>query len=146
MRKNSKPRSFMFQMGGSKDLRLYVMFPAKVLLEKKKQKRLKFWETHFMVGNAPAYNFKTVFEVPYLKLQTLHEDQPNDIVLLVGLNDTNKQASGKSNMETIAENIVNIFKCCITCGEKKMKILLILPKRNIGLARLIRQVNGMLKE
>ena len=96
-----------------------------------------------MVGNAPAYNFKTVFEVPHLKLQTLHEDQPNDIVLLVGLNDTNKLASGKSNMETIAENIVNIFKCCITCGEKKMKILLILPKRNIGLARLIRQVNGI---
>ena len=40
----------------------------------------------------------TVFEVPHLRFWTPHEDQLNVVVLLVGSNETNKQASGKDNI------------------------------------------------
>ena len=59
--------------------------------------------------------------MPYLRLRTPHEDQPNVVVLLVGSNDINKQTGGKDNDETIAKDIVNIFKCCITFREKKFR-------------------------
>ena len=43
-------------------------------------------------------------------------------------------------------DIINIGKSCINFGVKKVVISSILPKKNIALTRLIRQVNDSLRE
>ena len=83
-------------------------------------------------------------------LPTLHEDQPDVILLYIGSNDINNQTKDKTNIEKSTEDIINIGKCLINFDVKEVIILIIipsiLPKNNIALTRLIRQVNDRLRE
>ena len=83
-------------------------------------------------------------------LPTLHEDQPDVILLHIGSNDINNQTKDKTNIEKSMEDIINIGKCLINFDVKEVIILIIipsiLPKNNIALTRLIRQVNDRLRE
>ena len=76
----------------------------------------------------------------------LHEDQPNVVLLHTSSIDLNNQTKGKINTEILKENIINIGKHCINFGVKEVIISLIVPKNNITLTRLIRQVNSSLRE
>ena len=75
-------------------------------------------------------------------LPTLHEDHP-DVVLL---HDINNQTKDRINTKKLMGDIINISKSCIDLGVKEIVISSILPKKNIALACLIRQVNDSLRE
>ena len=53
---------------------------------------------------------------------------------------------GKLNTEKPTEVIINIGKSWIDLGVKRVIILLILPKNNIALTRLIQQLKDSLKD
>ena len=78
-------------------------------------------------------------------LPTLHEDHLNVILLHICSNDINNQKKDRINTEKLTGDIINIGKSCIDLGVKKV-VTSILPKKNIALTRLIRQVNGSLRE
>ena len=82
----------------------------------------------------------------YYILPTLQEDQPDVVFLHIGSNDINNQTKDKINTEKQAGDIINIGKPYIDLGVKEVVISSILPKKNIALTRLIRQVNDSLKE
>ena len=50
------------------------------------------------------------------------------------------------NAEKLTGDIINICKSCINLGVKEVVMSSILPKKNIGLTRLIWQVNDSLRE
>ena len=79
-------------------------------------------------------------------LPTLHEDHPDVVLLHTDSNDINNQTKDRVNIEKLTWDIINIGKCCIDLGVKKVVISSILPKRNIALTRLIRQINDSLRE
>ena len=66
-------------------------------------------------------------------------------MLYIGSNDINNQTKDKINIEKLTGDIINIGKSCINLGEKYLVISSILPKKNIALTRLIRQVNDSLR-
>ena len=76
----------------------------------------------------------------------LHEDQPDVVLLHIGSNDINNQIKDKTNTEKLTEDIINIGKSCINLGVKEVIISSILPKNNIALTRIIRQMNDSLRE
>ena len=68
-------------------------------------------------------------------------DQPDVVLLHIGSNDINIQTEDRINTEKLMGDIINIGKSCINLGVKEVVISSILPKKNIALTRLIRQVN-----
>ena len=79
-------------------------------------------------------------------LPTLHEDDPDVVLLHIGSNDMNNKTKGRRNTEKLTGYIINIGKSCIDLGVNEVVILSMLPKNNIVLTRFIRQVNNSLKE
>ena len=79
-------------------------------------------------------------------LPKLHEDQPDVVLLHIGSNDLNNQIKDKTNTGKLTEDIINICKSCINLGVKEVIISSILPKNNIALTRIIRQMNDSLRE
>ena len=79
-------------------------------------------------------------------LPKLHEDQPDVVLLHIGSNDLNNQIKDKTNTEKLTEDIINIGESCINLGVKEVIISSILPKNNIALTRIIRQMNDSLRE
>ena len=79
-------------------------------------------------------------------LPTYHEDHPDVALLHIGSNDINNQMKDRINTEKLTGDIINIGKSCIDLGVKEVVISSILPKKNIALTRLIRQVNDSLRE
>ena len=79
-------------------------------------------------------------------LPTLHEDHPDVVLLHIGSNDINNQMKDRINTEKLVEDIINIGKSRINLGVKEVVISSILPKKNIKLTRLTRQVNNSLRE
>ena len=79
-------------------------------------------------------------------LLKLHEDQPDVVLLHIGSNDLNNQIKDKTNTEKLTEDIINIGESCINLGVKEVIISSILPKNNIALTRIIRQMNDSLRE
>ena len=77
---------------------------------------------------------------------TLHEDHPDVVLLHIGSNDINNQTKDRINTKKLTGDIINISKSCIDLGVKETVISSILPKKNIALACLIRQVNDSLRE
>ena len=67
-------------------------------------------------------------------------------MLHIGSNDINNQTKNRINTEKLMGAIINIGKSCIHFGVKKVVISSILPKKNITLIRLIRQVNDGLRD
>ena len=78
-------------------------------------------------------------------LTTLHKDQPDVVLLHIGSNDINNRIKDKKT-EELTEDIVSIGKSCIDLGVREVIIRSILPKHNTVLTRLIRQVNGSLRQ
>ena len=74
-------------------------------------------------------------------LPTLHEDQPDVVLLHNGSNNINNQTKDKVNTVKLTEDIINIGKFCIDLGMKEVIESSILPDNNIASTRLIRQVN-----
>ena len=79
-------------------------------------------------------------------LPTLHGDHSDVVLLHTGSNDINNQTKDRVNIEKLTWDIINIGKCCIDLDMKEVVISSILPKRNIALTRLTRQVNDSLRE
>ena len=64
-------------------------------------------------------------------------------MLHIGSNDINNQTKDKTDTEKLTGDIINIGKSCI---DLVVVISSVLPKTNISLTRLIRQVNDSLRE
>ena len=64
-------------------------------------------------------------------LPTLHEDQPDVVLLHIGSNDINNQTKDKIKTEKLAEDIINIGKSCIDLSVKKVAVSSILLKRTL---------------
>ena len=79
-------------------------------------------------------------------LPTLHEDHPDVVLLRIGSNDIHNQTKDRINTEKLKGDIINIGKSCIDLGVKEVVISSILPKKNIALTPLIRQVKDSLRE
>ena len=82
-------------------------------------------------------------------LPTLHKNHPDVVLLHIGSNDINTkryQTKDRINTGKLTGDIINISKSCIDLGVKEVVILLILPKKNIELTRLIQQMNDSLRE
>ena len=79
-------------------------------------------------------------------LPTLHEDQPDVVLLHVDSKYINNQTKDRINTEKLTEDIINTGKSCIDLGVKELVISSILPIKNIALTRLIRQVNDSLRK
>ena len=79
-------------------------------------------------------------------LPTLHEDQPDVVLLHIGFNDINNQTEDRINTEKLTGDIINIGKSCIDLGVKDVVMSSILPKKNIALTCLIQQVEDSLRE
>ena len=79
-------------------------------------------------------------------LPTLHEDQPDVVLLHIGSNNINNQTKDRINAKKLTGDIINIGKSCLDLGVKEIVISSILPNKNISLTRLIRQVNDSLRE
>ena len=77
---------------------------------------------------------------------TLHEDQPDVVLLHIGSNDINNQTKDRINTEKLTGNIINIGKSCIDLGVKEVVISSILHKKKFALTHLIRPVNDSLRE
>ena len=67
-------------------------------------------------------------------------------MLHIGSNDINSQTKDRINTEKLTGDIINTGKSSINLGVKEAVISSILPKRNIALTHLIRQVNNSLRE
>ena len=67
-------------------------------------------------------------------------------MLHIGSNDINNQTKDRINTEKLAGGISNIGKSCIDLGVMEVVISSVLPKKNIALTRLIRQVGDNLRE
>ena len=78
-------------------------------------------------------------------LPIFHEDQPDAVLPYIGSNEINNQTKNKINNEKQTGDIINTGKSCIDLGVKEV-VISILPKNNIALTRLIRQVNDSLRE
>ena len=78
-------------------------------------------------------------------LPTLHEDQPDVVLLHIGSNDINNQTKDRINAKKLTGDTINIGKSCLDLGVKEV-VISILPNKNISLTRLIRQVNDSLRE
>ena len=79
-------------------------------------------------------------------LLTLHKDHPDVVLLHIDSNDINNQKKDIINTEKLTGDITNIGKSCIDLCVKEVVISSILPKRNIALTHLIRQVNYTLRK
>ena len=77
-------------------------------------------------------------------LPTLHEDHP-DVVFYISVLMINR-TKDRINTEKLTGDSINIGKSCIDLGVKEVVMSSILPKKNIALTRLIRQVNDSLRE
>ena len=67
-------------------------------------------------------------------------------MLNIDSNDINKQKKDIINTEKLTGDIINIGKSCTDLCVKRVVISSILPKRNIALTHLIRQVNYSLRK
>ena len=67
-------------------------------------------------------------------------------MLHIDSNDINNQKKDIINTEKLTGDITNIGKSCIDLCVKEVVISSILPKRNIALTHLIRQVNDTLRK
>ena len=67
-------------------------------------------------------------------------------MLHIGSSDTNNETKDIINTENLTGDIINIGKSYIDLGVKEVVISSILPKKNIALTRLLRQVNDSLRE
>ena len=79
-------------------------------------------------------------------LPTLHEDQPDVVLLHVGSKYINNQTKDRINTEKLTGDIINTGKSCIDLGVKELVISSILSIKNIALTCLIRQVNDSLRK
>ena len=105
------------------------------------QKSVNGGETYFNV-----FQGDTSKRLNHYILPTLHEEHPDVVLLHIGSNDINSQMKDRINAEKLTGDIINICKSCIDLGVNEVVISSILPKKNIGLTRLIWQVNGSLRE
>ena len=79
-------------------------------------------------------------------LPTLYEDHCDVALLHIGFNDiNNNQTKDSINTDKVTEDITIIGKSCIDVGVKEV-VISILPKKNIALTHLRRQVNDSLRE
>ena len=67
-------------------------------------------------------------------------------MLHIDSNDINKQKKDIINTEKLTGDIINIGKSCTDLCVQRVVISSILPKRNIALTHLIRQVNYSLRK
>ena len=105
------------------------------------QKSVNRGKTHFNVFRGATFKRLNHYILP-----TLHEDQPDVLLLHICSNDINNQTKDKINIEKQTEEIINIGKSCIELGVKEVIISSILPKNIIALTCLIQQVNDSLRE
>ena len=76
---------------------------------------------------------------------SLNNYQPDAVVIHIGSNDVSfGNLRNETAVKNIAENIIKIALLCKEYGVSEVVVSSILPKRNIKLSKLIRQVNDIL--
>ena len=77
---------------------------------------------------------------------TLEEDQPDIVIIHIGSNDITYNAVDQRDVKDIVNRIINIGKKCLSCGVKEVIISSIFINKQFKLTRIIRQVNGLLRD
>ena len=76
---------------------------------------------------------------------TLNNYRPDAVIIHIGSNDINlSNFSCDTAVDDIAENIIKVALLCKEYGVNEIAVSSILPKGNIKLSKLIRQVNDRL--
>ena len=101
------------------------------------------------LANVKAYlsvfRGSTIKRIKHFVAPTLVEDKPDVIIILVGCNDVTKQKMDTADPNKLADDIIDIAKLCTSYGVKDIIVLSVLPKRNISLTRIIRELNDQFK-
>ena len=105
------------------------------------QKSVNGGKTYFNVFRGATSKRKNHYILP-----TLHENQPDVVLLHIGSNCINNQVKDRINTEKLTGDIIISGKSCIDLGVEEEVISSILPKKNIALTRLMRQVDDSLRE
>ena len=66
--------------------------------------------------------------------------------ILISSNDIDSRNVKSDNADILAKNTMDVAKQCVECVVSEIIISCILPKRNINLSKLIREVNGNLTD
>ena len=75
---------------------------------------------------------------------SLNNNWPDAVVIHIGSNDIDfRKIKNETAVKDIAENIIKIASLCKEYGVSAVVVSSILPKRNIKLSRLIRQMNDI---
>ena len=93
-----------------------------------------------------VFRGSTINRIKHFVQPTLVEDKPDAIIIHVGCNDITRNSMDTADPTKIAESIIDIGKLCAYHGVQDVIMSSILPKRNIRLTKIIRQVNDKLKE
>ena len=97
---------------------------------------------HFLIVDFSGA--KTLDLEHYMK-PSLNNNRVDVVVILIGSNDVDfRNLRSETAVRDIAENIIKIALLCKECGISVVVVPSILPKRNIKLSKLIRQVNDIL--
>ena len=96
-------------------------------------------------GNIKFFSGAKTLDLEHYIKPTLNNNRPDAVIIHVGSNDINfRNFSCDTAANDIAENIIKVALLCKEYGVNEVIISSILPKSNIKLSKLIRQVNGRL--
>ena len=92
-----------------------------------------------------VFRCSTVNKIKHFVAPTLVEDKSDVVIIDVGCNDVKNQKMDTDDPNKRADRIIDIAKLCANYGVKDVIASSVLPKRNISLTRIIREVNYQLK-
>ena len=92
-----------------------------------------------------VFHSSTIKRIKPFAAPTLVEYKPNVIIIYVGCNVVAKQKMDTADLNKIADDIIDIANLCASYGVKDIIVSSVLPKCNIWLTRIIRELNDQLK-
>ena len=96
---------------------------------------------YFNVFRSASY----ILEIGSLYLRNSSRRSPGIVLLHIGSKDINNQTNDRIDTEILTGNIISIRKSWIDLDVKEVVRSSVLPKKNIALTSLIRQVNNSLR-
>ena len=96
-------------------------------------------------GSLKYFSGANTLDLEHYIKPSLKNNRPDAVVIHLGLNDVDfRNIRSVTAVKDIAENIIKIPLLCKEYGVSEVVVSSILPKRNIKLSKLIRQVNDIL--
>ena len=84
----------------------------------------------------------TIKRIKLFVAVTLAEDKPDVIIIHIECNDVMKQKMDTADSNKLADDIIDFAKLCASYGNKDIIVSSVLPKCNILLTRIIRELNN----